>query len=334
MKALAASLRCLVTLLALFVLGVRPSAAQEQETYRIGPEDVLSITFWQQPDLNQLVRVRTDGIVALPVIGETKVAGLTPEEAAERIVSRISRYNRNVSQALVQVTEFNSRRVFVTGNVGKAGPLTYETVPDLWTVIRDAGGPTETADLSRVAVVLPSGNTVVVNLSSILAAGKADTLKPLQPGTSVDVPAEVAPTTTYRRESFDSRDAIVYVTGHVVTPGAVSVKDHMSVYDAIALAGGPAPTADLKKVSVMSKGLEHPVTYSLDLRPESRTRESMDYQVQYEDLIIVGEKGAGFGATIGTVAAIAAIVTSVIVVVDYFDRRSLERAAAAAAASP
>jgi protein involved in polysaccharide export with SLBB domain len=48
--------------------------------------------------------------VALPVIGETKVPGLTPEEAAERIVSRISRYNRNVSQALVQVVEFKSRR--------------------------------------------------------------------------------------------------------------------------------------------------------------------------------------------------------------------------------
>lgn len=303
-------------------------AAQDQETYRIGPEDVLSITFWQQPDLNQTVRVRTDGIVALPVIGETKVAGLTPEEAAERIVSRISRYNRNVSQALVQVMEFNSRRVFVTGMVGTPGRLTYEVVPDLWTVIRDAGGPTQTADLSKVAVVSPSGSTQVVNLSAILASGKADTLKPLLPGTTVDVPAEVMPNNTYRPAGPDVRDPIVYVTGHVVKPGPVPVKDLMTIYDAIAGAGGLSPTGDLKKVQVVSKGGERSVTHALDLRPGTRSRGGMEYQVQYEDLVIVGAHGEGLSATIRTVAGLAAIVTSVIVVLDYFDRRSAERAAA------
>ena len=291
--------------------------AQEQETYRIGPEDVLSITFWQQPDLNQIVRVRADGVVALPVIGETKVGGLTPEEAAERIVSRISRYNRNVSQALVQVTEFNSRRVFVTGKVGKPGRLTYEVVPDLWTVIRDAGGVLADGDLARVTVVLPSGSMQEVNLAGLLAAGKADTLKPLQPGTTVDVPAKLLPGSTYQSQGIGQREAIVYVTGSVVKPGPVSVKDQMTLFDAIAQAGGVAPTGDLKKVSVVSKGTDHPVSHVLDLRPETRSRGGMDYRVQYEDLVVVGEKSGGFGATLRDVAAIAAILTSLVIVVDY-----------------
>jgi len=294
-------------------------SAQETDTYRIGAEDVLSITFWQQPDLNQIVRVRTDGIVALPVIGETKVAGLTTEEAAERIVSRISRYNRNVSQALVQVTEFNSRRVFVTGNVGTPGRQTYEVVPDLWTVIRDAGGPTETADLSKVAVVLPSGETMVVNLSAILSAGQADTLKPLLPGTTVDVPGKLVPGSTYRSAGLDQRDPVVYVTGHVVTPGPVSLEEQMTIYDAIAHAGGVGPTGDLKKVRVVSKGADHPVSFDLDLRPGTKSRGGMDYIVQYEDMVIVGEKGPGFTGVITTIGAIAAIITSMIVIADYVD---------------
>lgn len=293
--------------------------AQEQEPYRIGPEDVLSITFWQQRDLNQVVRVRTDGVVALPVIGETKVGGLTTEEAAERIVSRISRYNRNVSQALVQVTEFNSRRVFVSGRVGKPGQLGYENIPDLWTVIRDAGGPMADADLTRVSVVQPTGTIQVINLTSILSAGKADTLPLLLSGTAVDVPAKLVPGATFPQESAGAREAVVYVTGHVTAPGPVPVKEQMSVHEAIAQAGGIGLDGDLKKVTVLSKASGRPVTHAFDLRPDAKDRGAFDYQMQYEDIVIVGQKGGGFVGTLPALAAVAAIITSVILVVDYFD---------------
>ena len=302
------------------LLGTGVAFAQEQEAYRIGPEDVLSVTFWQQPALNQLaVRVRSDGMVSLPVIGDTKVGGLTTEEAAERIVSRMSRYNREVSQAQVQVAEFNSRKVFVTGRVMTPGPRGYETIPNLWTILRDAGGPQPDADLSRVAVVLPTGTIQVVNLTAVLADGKADTLKPLLPGTAVEVPAKLVPGAMLPVEGPSDREPVVYVTGAVLTPGPVPVKDNMSVHEAIAQAGGISPTADLKRVSVVSQGGGHPVSLALDLRPQTSARGAYDYQVQYEDIVIVGQKGPGLSNVWPAVAAMAAIVTSVILVVDYFD---------------
>jgi polysaccharide export outer membrane protein len=295
-------------------------AQQNTETYRIGPEDVLSITFWQQPDLNQLVKVRSDGIVALPVIGETRVADLTPEEAADRIVTRISRYNRDISQALVQVQEFNSRKVFVTGNVGTPGRYTYEFIPDLWTIIRDAGGPTEVGDLSQVTVVSPSGSTQKVNLSQILASGQADTLPDLQAGTTVEVPLERVASDTYRLDENEDRDPIVFVTGGVLTPGPVPIEGQMSIFDAVAKAGGFSPTGDPKKVRIVSKGVDGPVTYNVDLRTDKMSPMLMDYQMHYEDVILVGEKGPSTASIIGTVGVALAGVASLIIVLDYIDR--------------
>jgi len=310
----------LLAALASLALSTSAWAQHDGETYRIGPEDVLSITFWQQPDLNQMVKVRSDGIVALPVIGETRVAGLTPEEAADRIVTRISRYNRDISQALVQVAEFNSRKVFVTGNVGTPGRYTYEFIPDLWTVIRDAGGPTEVGDLSQVTVVSPSGTTLKVNLSKILASGKADTLPALIAGTTVEVPLERVASDTYRLEENQDRDPIVYVTGGVLTPGPVPIEGQMSIFDAVAKAGGFSPTGDPKKVRIVSKGVRGPVTYNVDLRTDKMSPMLMDYKMHYEDVILVGEKGPGTAAIIGTVGIALAGVASLIIVLDYLER--------------
>jgi len=157
--------------------------AQEVPPYRLGIDDVISVSFWQEASLNQpAVRVRKNGMVALPVIGDTKLTGMTLDEAAAEIVSRISRYNRKITQALVQVVAFNALKVFVTGNVRIPGTYRYERIPDLWTVIRDAGGPMQTADLGEVTVVSPSGQMHIINLSEILASQKADTLPPLPPG--------------------------------------------------------------------------------------------------------------------------------------------------------
>ena len=286
--------------------------AQEDRTYRIGPGDVLSITFWQQPDLNQpLVKVRQDSIIALPVIGETRMGGLTAEEAADRIVSRISRYSRNISQALVRVIEFNSRKVYVTGQVNAPGIYTYEFVPDLWTVLRDARGPTETADLSRVHVVDPSGRATVVNMAALLAAGKADSLPSLLPGTTIEVPAEIAPTGTYR-DVEQSREPIVYVTGGVLLPGMVPINGDLTIYDAIAKAGGFSTTGDPKKLHIVSKGSNGPVLHKIDLRPTTKKRAALGYHVQNEDFIIVGQRGRHWGEIVRDISAAVLAVTAAV----------------------
>jgi polysaccharide export outer membrane protein len=309
----------------ILALGILVSTANgfaaTPEAYRIGPDDVLTVSFWQQPDLNQTVQVRQDGKVALPVIGEMEIAGLTAEEAADRIVDRISRYNRNISQALVQVVGFNARKLFVSGQVGTPGKYAFEVVPDVWNAIRNAGGPTESADLRRVAVVSPSGNVEVVDLAEILAAGKADTLKPLLAGTTVDVPRRMdfLPSETYNFQLTELRP-IVYVTGAVLSPGPKPIEGDLYIYDALALAGGVGPEANLKKVKVITKAPNGPVTQTLDLRGGTNDRTSLNYKIRYEDMVIVERRGSGFWGPVRDIAAFAGVISSIILIADRVNR--------------
>lgn len=301
------------------------SSAQEGTAYRLGPDDVISVSFWQVAGLDQpAVRVRKDGMVALPVIGDTRLSGLTLEEAAAEIVSRISRYERDITHALVQVVQFNALKVIVTGSVRVPGTYPYERIPDLWSVIRDAGGPLQTADLTKVTVVSPSGQKQIVNLGAILAGQKADTLPPLTPGTVVEVPAETVPVETYGH-SGDDREAIVFVTGAVVNPGAVPIEGDMTLYDAIARAGGFSASGDPGNVSVISRGSLGPVSSLVDLRPQTADQTARNYRVQYEDMVIVGERGGGASAVLRDVAAVAAVALSLVILLDYANGRDTGR---------
>ena len=293
------------------------ASAQQAEPYRIGPEDVLSISFWQRPVLNQTVQVRQDGRIAVPIIGETEVAGLTAQEVTDRIVDRISRYDREISQALVQVLAYNARKVFVTGQVGTTGKYGYESVPDLWTVLRDAGGPLETADLSRVRVIQPSGDMEIFDLARILSEGRAETLPDLVSGTTVDVPrrADFLPLETYRLQMQDLQP-VVYVTGAVMTPGPKPIEGDVYVYDALALAGGLSPDANVKKVQVISKAPGGPVAQTFDLTPDTKDRSALTYRMRYEDLVIVDRKGEGFFSGVRNIALVLGIVTSSIIIAD------------------
>jgi len=305
-------------------VGLAPerSAGQQPQAYRIGAGDVVSITFWQQPNLNQAaVLVRQDGIIAVPVIGEIDVAGLTPEEVSDRIVQRISRYIGEISQALVQVVAFNAREIFVTGQVNLPGRHTFEVLPDLWTAIRRAGGPTESADLAKVTVVDPTGSSSLVDLKSLLAEGKAETLPVLESGTTVDVPRRLdfLPPDIYGAEARELKP-VVYVTGQVVQPGPKPIEGDIYIYDALALAGGLGPGANPSKVQVISKAPGGPVSQTLNLRPEVGNRAGLRYKIRYEDVIIVEPKGGTFWTSFRDAVTVVTSISTVVLLVDRFSR--------------
>jgi protein involved in polysaccharide export with SLBB domain len=79
-----------IALSLLVLLGAQEARAEE---YVIGTDDVLSITFWQQPDLNSRVRVKRDGTISLPIIGEVKAEGLSQEKLSSLILEKMSRWH-------------------------------------------------------------------------------------------------------------------------------------------------------------------------------------------------------------------------------------------------
>ena len=64
--------------------GERPQPRPETE-YRIGREDVLEIVVWREPELSRVMPVRPDVRIAMPLVGEMEVAGLTPGELQGKV---------------------------------------------------------------------------------------------------------------------------------------------------------------------------------------------------------------------------------------------------------
>jgi len=100
-----------------------PVTADAPADYVIGPEDVLGIVFWREPELSGDTTVRPDGRISLPVIGDMAAAGLTPAALQAAITTAAAKYITGANVAVV-VRTINSRKIFVTGRVTTPGAHT------------------------------------------------------------------------------------------------------------------------------------------------------------------------------------------------------------------
>lgn len=148
------------------------------QTYRIGPSDLLKVTVFQVDALSfDEIRVDAGGELQLPVIGGVTARGLTAAELARHIERRLGeRYLRNPSVS-VTVMEAASQKITVDGAVTKAGVYTMRGRTTLMQAIAMAEGPTRTADLRSVAVFRTEGDqrsVAVFDLGAIRAGATAD----------------------------------------------------------------------------------------------------------------------------------------------------------------
>jgi polysaccharide export outer membrane protein len=124
----------------------------EDTSYKIGPQDVLIIDVWKEEGLTRTVPVRPDGKITLPLLNDIQAVGLTPMELAGIISEQLKKYITN-PQVTVSVTEINSRRVYVTGEVLKGGA--YALLPHMTVLqaLSSSGGFTQFARVKSIYVL-------------------------------------------------------------------------------------------------------------------------------------------------------------------------------------
>jgi polysaccharide export outer membrane protein len=120
--------------------------------YKIGPQDVLKIDVWKEDQLTRTVPVRPDGKITLPLLNDIQAVGLTPMELAGAITEQLKKFI-NAPQVTVSVTEINSRRIYVTGEVMKAGA--YALLPHMTVLqaLSSSGGFTQFAREKNIYVL-------------------------------------------------------------------------------------------------------------------------------------------------------------------------------------
>lgn len=248
--------------------------------YKIGPEDVLEINFWQDPNLNSIVRVGRDGKTSLDIVGQIEAAEKTTSQLQTDIVRQISRLNKRISQAIVRVAEYNDHYVFVSGQVNDPGKKTFEKIPDLWTIINEAGGITEIGDLSRVTIIRggeKAGQVEVVNVAEAIAGGNLDKLPRIGRQDTIEIPRTPAGLPSGELARQIERKNLFYVVGAVNNPSPIQFEESTDIFEALALAGGHTENADLKKVRIITKDGYYGQTLQFNLKRCSETGTLLRY---------------------------------------------------------
>jgi polysaccharide export outer membrane protein len=166
------------------------SRAGEDPAYKIGPQDLLKIDVWKEEQLTRTVPVRPDGKITLPLLNDVQAAGLTPMELAGVISDQLKKYINN-PKVTVSVTEINSRRVYVTGEVLKAGA--YALLPHMTVLqaLSSSGGFTQFARVKNIYVLRPENGKQVrmpFNYKEAVRGKNSEQNLELLPGDVIVVP--------------------------------------------------------------------------------------------------------------------------------------------------
>jgi polysaccharide export outer membrane protein len=143
--------------------------------YRLAPPDVIAISATLASEVDgEVQRIRTDGKVSLRLLGEVKVAGLTPKEVGAKLEQMLVRYYVG-AKVNVRVVEYRSKRYYVFGQVRRSGPQPYTGRDTLLQALAVAE-PTFLAWNSQIKLIRPSPeraerHAVTVDLDRMMGTG-------------------------------------------------------------------------------------------------------------------------------------------------------------------
>jgi polysaccharide biosynthesis/export protein len=162
--------------------------SQAGPTYVIGPDDTLYISVWKEPDLTETLPVRADGKISMPLLNDVQAAGLTPMQLGAALTDKLKKYVSDPHVTIV-VTQMNSQRVYVTGEVLHPGAMNL--TPNM-TVLQalSSAGFTQFANTKGIYVLRNEhGNQtkLAVNYKKLIKGEGGQNIA-LKPGDTIVVP--------------------------------------------------------------------------------------------------------------------------------------------------
>ena len=244
----------------------RPSAPSTQAAqdaaagYVLGADDVVEVTVLGQPEFATRARVRANGTIQLPFIGEQKVQGETALSLAPKIAERLRAGGYYAKPVVnIEIASFASRYVVLLGAVAQPGLQPVDRSYRLSEVIARAGGIRETgADF--VTLTRADGTQQNYPFEKLAAGGPQDD-PAISPGDKIFVPEA----------------DLFYIYGQINAPGVYPIRGgEMSVRKAVARGGGFTPAGSAKRIKLFRGGEE--------------TKTDLDAVLKAGDVLVVGER--------------------------------------------
>lgn len=257
----------------------------ETINYTLGPGDIISIIVWDHPELTTPAGtfrtaeqagtvVAEDGTIFFPYAGVIKVQGMTTRQVRDILAERLAKYIEKV-QIDVRMAQFRSKRIYVVGEVAKAGIQDITDIPmTLLEAVNRAGGFTPEADYSRV-LLTRGGRTYRVDIQSMYEEGATEQNALLEPGDIVNVPDR-----SYNK---------IFVLGEVAKPGSIVMnKKRSTLAEALGDAGYVSQDrANPRWIYVMRGDGDTPELFHLDGRTPDAMLLADRFPLKPRDIVYV-----------------------------------------------
>lgn len=244
----------------------RPSAPATEAArdvaagYVLGADDVVEVTVLGQPEFTTRARIKANGTIQLPFIGEQRVAGETALSLAPKIGEKLRSGGYYAKPVVnIEISSFASRYVTLLGAVGSTGLQPVDRDYRLSEIIARAGGiRTDGADF---VVLTRAGGEQQNYAFDKLASGGPQDDPVVAPGDKIFVPLA---------DTF-------YVQGQVNAPGEYPIRGgQMTIRKAVARGGGLGPSGSAKRIKIFRNGEE--------------VKADLEMVIQKGDVIVVGER--------------------------------------------
>lgn len=272
-----------ITIIVAIALFLSAACHVSCDEYRIDAEDVLSITVYDQPDLESKVRVTAQGEITFPLVGAVKVKGLTVSEVESRLAQLLEADYLVNPKVSVFIEKYHVKKVSVLGAVEKPGvyELSSEKPSTVLEAIAMAGGLSKNASLADARIMRVEGGkeeTIPVDLTAITKYSEKQRDIALRAGDVVFVP-----------EGYYQ----IFVLGAVEKPGSyeLSKEKPTTALEAIAMAGGFSKVAaqnDTKVIRKDANGSEETIRVrAADITQKGE--KDKDIPLQPKDVVFVPE---------------------------------------------
>jgi polysaccharide export outer membrane protein len=176
-----------------FIVSLGTAIAQApapEDSYRIGPNDVLNIFVWKETDLTRDVTVMPDGKITYPLIGEITAQGQTASELKKAIADKLKNFV-TAPEVTVIVKESRSQVVYTIGKLTRPGPYPLAPGMTVMQALSAAGGLAEWADNKNIIIIRREGGKETqlrFNYKEFTSGEKLEQNIVLKPGDTLVVP--------------------------------------------------------------------------------------------------------------------------------------------------
>jgi polysaccharide export outer membrane protein len=236
-----------VFIVALATVGLLQATARPED-YRLGAGDLLKIVVFDHDELSVDARISQTGNITFPLVGQVPVAGLSTRDA-ELLLAQHLMDGGFVKQPQVSVlvSEYQSQKVSVMGQVTKAGQYPLDASKKVLEVLAMAGGVLNDTAADDATLVRADGNRVTIDLQKLFDGDPAMNLS-VHDGDTV----------------FVRHAPQFYIYGEVQHPGEYRLARNTTISQAISIGGGLTPRgtqrgAIIKRLDVQGKERKYSV---------------------------------------------------------------------------